>query len=207
MGTNGAGLNKYNGLDYISYKKELNNPKSLNSSLIHSSYVDSNNRLWVGSEVGLNLYDRDLNRFIDIALYQQPTRKYNIKVHTIFENINGDLLIGTHEHGLFVIDPVSLKSKRIVVESPFEISYLLINSIVKTKDDVVLVGTEKGLFEYNNSKNHLLLHNIATLNGVKKINNNIVRMMVDTNNTLWIGTHSEGLMRVSGSEEGNYTID
>lgn len=123
MGTNGAGLNKYNGLDYISYKKELNNPKSLNSSLIHSSYVDSNNRLWIGTEVGLNLYDRELNQFIDIALYQQPFKKDNIKVHAIFEDTNGDLLIGTHEHGLFLLDPVSLKSKRIVVVSPFETSY------------------------------------------------------------------------------------
>src|SRR5690606_450581 len=173
MGTNGAGLNKYNGLDYISYKKELNNPKSLNSSLVHSSYVDSNNRIWIGTEVGLNLYDRELNRFIDIALYQQPFKKENIKVHAIFENTNGDLLIGTHEHGLFILNPVSLKSKRIVVVSPFEISYLLINSIVKTKDETILVGTDQGLFEYNDSKNHLSLHNIATLQGVKKINKNI----------------------------------
>jgi len=207
MGTNGAGLNKYNGLDYISYKKELNNPKSLNSSLIHSSYVDSNNRLWIGTEVGLNLYDRELNQFIDINLYQQPPKKENIKVHSIFEDTNGDLLIGTHEHGLFVIDPVSLKSKRIVVESPLEISYLLINTIVKTKDETVLVGTDQGLFEYSNSKNHLSLHNIATLQGVKKINKNIVSMMVDANSALWIGTHSEGLIRVTGSEDGNYSIN
>lgn len=61
MGTNGAGLNKYDGVNFTTYKHDYYNPKSLNSSMIYVVYMDSSNRLWVGTESGLNIYNRDLD--------------------------------------------------------------------------------------------------------------------------------------------------
>src|SRR5690606_4497916 len=63
IGTNGSGLYRYDGIDFKSYKYVLNDTTSLNSSLVFRSYFDRENRLWVGTEQGLNLYDRDNDRF------------------------------------------------------------------------------------------------------------------------------------------------
>ena len=45
IGTNGSGLYRYDGIDYINYKYKLNDTTSLSSSLIRCSYLDSKNRL------------------------------------------------------------------------------------------------------------------------------------------------------------------
>ena len=63
-GTNGSGLYRYDGLDYKSYKHIINDSTSISSSQINCSYLDSRNRLWVGTEVGLNLYDREMDQFL-----------------------------------------------------------------------------------------------------------------------------------------------
>ena len=46
MGTNGAGLNKFDGIDYNIYKHIANDSTSLSSSLVFCSYLDSKKRLW-----------------------------------------------------------------------------------------------------------------------------------------------------------------
>ena len=70
MGTNGVGLQKYNGFDFVSYKQDFTDGSSLNSSLIYKAFVDQRNRLWVGTEAGLNVYDRDYDTFKQVTLYR-----------------------------------------------------------------------------------------------------------------------------------------
>lgn len=69
MGTNGVGLNRFDGKDYSIYKHVVNDSTSISSSLIFCSYIDSKERLWIGTEDGLNLYVRDLNQFKQIPFY------------------------------------------------------------------------------------------------------------------------------------------
>src|SRR5690606_10371883 len=80
MGTNGLGLNKYNGLDYSSYQYNEKDTTSLSSSFIYITYVDSQNRLWVGTEAGLDLYNRDRDNFIHIDLTGKKTRSEERRV-------------------------------------------------------------------------------------------------------------------------------
>lgn len=203
MGTNGAGLHKFNGQDFISYAHEIDNPKSLNSSLIHSLFVDSGNRIWIGTEEGLNLYNRELNQFKTIDFYPKKEKTQRIKISTIIENKDATLLIGTHQHGLFKLDPITLKTDQILFEEP----YVLINSLVKANNGDILLGTNEGLFEFKDANNSIRLYPIATMNGVKKIKKNIETILIDNEGALWIGTQNEGLVKVSISNDDNYTID
>ena len=113
IGTNSDGLFKYNSIDFKSYKQELNSNKaSLNSSIVYSTFQDSNYNIWVGTELGLNLYNKDLDKFENIQLLKDQ-KKINIPVHAITEYDENTLLFGTHEHGLYKLDKKTLSSKLI----------------------------------------------------------------------------------------------
>ena len=68
IGTNGAGLYRFDGNDYLSYKHKLSDSTSLMSNLIYCVHLDYKNRLWIGTEDGLNLYERRLDRFKKIPI-------------------------------------------------------------------------------------------------------------------------------------------
>ena len=63
FGTGGNGLDKFDGYNFTIYK---NNPRiraSLSNNSITSIFEDHNQNLWIGTQIGLNLYDREKTTF------------------------------------------------------------------------------------------------------------------------------------------------
>jgi signal transduction histidine kinase/ligand-binding sensor domain-containing protein/DNA-binding response OmpR family regulator len=205
MGTNGLGLNKYNGIDYTSYKFKEKDSTSLSNSLIHITYVDKQNRLWIGTEAGLDLYNRDKDSFIHIDLLGNKESN-GIAVHAIREMKNGKLLIGTHQYGLFSVDPKTLKASPIKIKGITEVRNFLINAIALF-DDRTLIGTDKGFFEYDADLKIATPFYFTTANGKEQINAHILKTIIDNKGTVWIGTTSQGLYKVNGNENGRYSIE
>ncbi len=205
MGTNGLGLNKYNGLDYISYQFNETDSNSISNSLIHFTYVDRQNRLWVGTEAGLDLYNREQDNFIHINLLPN-TKSENISVQAIVENKNGDLLIGTHQYGLFKIDKTTLVPSEIKITGVKDVENLLINSIALF-DERVLVGTGIGLLELDTERNLIKPLTFITPNGKEKIQVSIKTMELDSKGSIWLGTSTTGLFKIDGNENGRYNIE
>ncbi|MDO6760007.1 two-component regulator propeller domain-containing protein [Tamlana sp. 2_MG-2023] len=50
IATNTTGLYKFDGINYTSYKHILNDSTSLSSSRVDCTFIDSKQRLWVGTE-------------------------------------------------------------------------------------------------------------------------------------------------------------
>lgn len=75
IGTSGAGLYRYDGVNYFGYKYD-NKPGSVNSNFIYSTFIDSKNNLWVGTDQGLCLYNRDLDNFTRINIEDAITQGY-----------------------------------------------------------------------------------------------------------------------------------
>lgn len=204
MGTNGLGLKKYNGLDFTSYQFKEEDSASLSNSLIHTTFVDKQNRLWIGTETGLDLYNRDLDNFIHINLFGKGEFT-GVAVHALLERENGDLLVGTHQYGIFKVDPSTLEISTIQIEGINEVRNFLINTIAQFDNRIVL-GTNKGLFEYDPEENLLAPLEIITSNGKEKIAAHIQISMVDSKGTIWLGTTTEGLYKIDGNENGRYII-
>ena len=95
LSTDGAGLKKFDGTDYTTYKKELNDSTSLSNNTVYCSYSDSKNRLWFGTDVGLNLYDRDNDKFKRISLSKFKENRTNVSVRSLIEDTNGNGCGGT----------------------------------------------------------------------------------------------------------------
>ena len=206
MGTNGAGLYKYNSFNYTSYTQQQDNSNSLNSSIINSCYIDTSNRLWVGTEAGLNLYDRNLDVFKKIVLKDSFPNQKN-RVYALMENRDGNLLVGTHEDGVFLVDKSSLKSKQVIFGNKTTFPELAINQIVKDKNGKVYIGSNLGLFHYNDADNSMSLAVFDTKNGLDHVKNAIESIVIDKNGSIWLGTFSEGIIKVCMGVNYYYTIE
>ena len=207
MGTNGLGLNRYNGIDYISYQFNELDSTSISNSLIHKTFVDSNNRLWVGTEVGLDLYNRAQDNFSHIKLLSDNLLKINISVQAILEDKDGTIIIGTHQQGLFRLNPSTLEINVIPILGIEYLDNLLINDVVNF-DDRILVGSNLGLLELEKSESDVAQpQSFKTQNGDLGISTSIETMIVDSKGTLWLGTSSKGLIKIDGNEKGRYLIE
>ena len=79
------------------YKNEPENLNSLSNNIIQSIYEDSDKRLWIGTGIGLNLYDRKIDEFISFKHDpENPNSISEDQVQScILEDRNGNLWIGT----------------------------------------------------------------------------------------------------------------
>jgi ligand-binding sensor domain-containing protein len=66
IGTDGAGLYRFNGISYNYYSHDLADRNSINSNSISSLFLDSSGKLWIGTDAGLSLYDDKKNSFTRI---------------------------------------------------------------------------------------------------------------------------------------------
>lgn len=84
------GLNRFNGEDFTTYKKFLNDSLGLSSNQITAIMEDGSRNLWIGTDKGLNVYDRKRNKFT--AFYENPSDERSITnnwVKDIFRDSKG----------------------------------------------------------------------------------------------------------------------
>ena len=105
IGTQGSGLSSYNGYEFKNYKHKWNDNKTINNSVINVIFIDNYNNIWVGTEEGLNLYNRDLDEFFHVPLNELDSK---IQVKAINETEDNTLIVGTHGFGVFNVDKETL---------------------------------------------------------------------------------------------------
>ena len=65
------GLNKYNGYEFEVYRSVLDDLTSISNNRINAIDQDNKGNLWIGTNNGLNLFNKKNNNFIHINLEQQ----------------------------------------------------------------------------------------------------------------------------------------
>ncbi len=204
IGTNGAGLYKYDGVNYDVYESNWNSPKSINSNLIYTAYVDSQNRLWVGTEEGLCLYDRDLNSFDTIDLKKALKIKSDnvVTVRSIIEDNGGYLLIGTEQYGLLKLKMKTFQLTTVQSNVPSNID-LFIRSLAKNKQGKVFAATNFGLKYFDSRRNFIeQVKFVESDNSTSEITDSLESLFFETNDNLWIGTTDDGLVKVVKKSNG-----
>jgi len=201
LGSSGDGVFKYNSLDFKVYKKEaINNKSTLNSSFVHSLLKDKNNHIWAGTQEGLNFYSRDLDKFNSIT-FNEANQNIKFAVHAIEEFNDSTLLVGTHQNGLLKLNKNDYSFKRVNYKSNNSISSLLINSIVKTEDEKFIVGTNQGLMTFDPYNSTLQLTKFDLNDKYETVESSIESILIDNNKTLWLGTSSKGLIKITNTDD------
>lgn len=194
IGTNGAGLYKFDGVNYVPYEQNSNVTNSINSNLIYATYVDVRNRLWVGTDEGLCLYNRDLNSFESIDIQKKSKKETVISVKSIIEDNTGNLFLGTFNGGLLKLNIKTRTITSVKLDVPNPANYL-INSLVKDKNGTIYLGTNFGLKVLDQSKNQV--KKVTATNNNQILSGNIVSMFLDSRQNIWIGNGYKGLVRVN----------
>lgn len=193
VGTNGAGLYKYDGVNYVAYEHDSKVSNSINSNLVYATYVDTGNHLWIGTDEGLCLYNRDLNSFETINLQKYFKKETVISVKSIIEDDNGNLFLGTLSNGLLKLNIKTHRVSKIKLDVLTSENYL-INCLIKDKKGKIYLGTSFGLKSIDPLKNEVINVNLGKDN--LKLFGTIESLFFDSSQNLWIGNGYRGLVKL-----------
>ena len=124
------GLNRYDGFNIKFYLPDPADSTSLLGSRVYIIFSDSKNNLWIGTDKGLNLYNREKDNFIHFKHTDIPNGFTSVT--SIEEDKNGILWIATSDHGLIKFDLKADKFTHIPLKinrSSYGIEYFSKNSI------------------------------------------------------------------------------
>ncbi len=166
IGTHG-GLNRFDGYDFKTYKKEVNDKGSIPSNLIASITEDKNGNLWIGTDdEGIAVLKKGSESFISIKNDKKnPHRLTGNRVITMLVDNNNAVWIGTTE-GLnkIVFDSKAntFDIEHFIAEkdNPNSLSDNHIGTLFEDEWGNLWIGTNKGLNRYLNrgdDSNHQFL--------------------------------------------------
>jgi len=201
VGTLGGGLNKLepgnntqNRKQNYTFSHYLTNPQnthSLSNNYVWSVYEDKAGALWIGTDIGLNRYDPQLEKF---SLFRNnPFNKNSLcenVVTSLLEDRKGMLWIGTI-HGLDLYNP-STQNYTHFVNNPANkstISNNYIRSIFEDKNGTIWIGTNGGgLNKYDRRSNKFTKYTYDPQNPNSLTDDKIISICQDREGILWLGT-------------------
>jgi signal transduction histidine kinase/ligand-binding sensor domain-containing protein/CheY-like chemotaxis protein len=178
------GVYKFNGYEIENIPLPSNTHKKTYSYSIRKLFSDSSGKLWLATNKN-GLFFLMNGRFKKFNL-----NKSEIIIKTIFETPDKSIWIGSNL-GLFQI-----KGDKTFKHYPIKsVTDYTINGIAQIDDNSLLLGTDKGLLQFNLTKNDLQIKDSIKLNDLV-----IYTLHKDEDGTIWIGAKS-GLYEFSYKSE------
>lgn len=176
-------------LKITGHKTSASNP-SLNSNDIYSIYRDYSGTLWIGTTLGLNIYDEKNDIFKPVE-----GQTINSQVNDILEDNKNILWFATLGDGLFSYDKLRNRWKN--YKSPIEkdnVKGEMITCLMEDHDHQVWIGTEgSGLCMYDRSSD-TFVNKYSTENGLP--NDVIYKLIEDDSGNLW-GSTNKGIFKLN----------
>lgn len=200
MATEGNGLYLYdtNSKELKNYRYE-DGKSGLNSNYVRSLELDTENRLWVGTYSGLNIYKEGTDRFTSIrnSEIQEGSLSQN-SVRCIFKDSQGGMWLGTYWGGLNYYHPLCNRFQRIK-HVPFlnSLSDNVVSCIVEDNEHNLWIGTSDGGLNYYDNvskqyKNYLFNSTPMMMDTPFK---DIKTVYVDeVHDKVYVGAHAGGMM-------------
>jgi len=204
FGTYARGLYSYDPTSghLKSYRHSSADPTSLSNDIVYRTFEDHAGNLWVGTGDGLDLLDRDTQRFhvykpeLDVRLRQVYVR--------IAEDDKGTLWLGTDGSGLQHFDPVTHRFSvyRSDPSDPNSLRDDSIGAIYVDTAHVIWIGTENGMNRLDPATGTFAGYD--SRNGLA--GNAIDCILEDDHGYLWMNTN-KGLSRFNPRDGtfANYT--
>lgn len=139
------GLNRYDGAKFTVFRHQASDEHSLIYDYVRFTFEDSQKHFFVGTLNGIQLYERDYNRFFTLPLHSQNGEIKGANFSSIVECKDGSILAGSSGHGVFRFikhqNGWALKQELALCRSFF------INALYEDrKERIWILSGDKGLF-------------------------------------------------------------
>ncbi|WP_367023541.1 ligand-binding sensor domain-containing protein [Aliikangiella maris] len=178
--------------------------------------IDTQNRLWIGTNKGINIIDLNTESEVSLKLYRNEIPvDFRDMVETIYFDHSNQLWIGTMEGGAFQLTPIislqnelSYEIKNLNPELPYIYRDLplQIKSILETRDGNLWFGSLNGLLMYSKAQEKWFHFENQPNNPQSISNSEILTIFEDSRGILWVGT-SNGLNKVNRDNEEEIYFD
>jgi signal transduction histidine kinase/ligand-binding sensor domain-containing protein len=186
------GLNRFDGHNFVIYKHNPLQKRTISNSGIRTVFEDRKGNLWIGTFQGLDLYDRDNDRFIPFDRFLN-----NAGVNAVTGDDKGNLWIGSDMYLYYYNthkDSIIFFSKE-----KDRISNNCITALVIDKKKNIWAGTKFGLNLFDRQGKFIRFYAFDPRNKASISSNIITALFEDSKGNLWVGT-DKGLDVVLKSE-------
>ena len=187
-----SGLNRFDGKNFVTFRSDPLNKKTISSNNILGICEDKNQNIWVATEFGLNQLIRETLEFN--RYFVDTTQNYHLEkniIHNVLCDNEGNIWVKTRKN----ISKLNIKTGKIqsyqlysdIFNEEFEqYSYPLFQD----SNGILWVGTDNGLgyYEPHNDDFIFFRHYDFISNTIS--DNKILSIFEDSKHNLWIGTRN-----------------
>ena len=197
------GLQKYDGHQYVAYRRNPANSNSLSSNTLETVYTDGDGIIWVGTfGTGFDRFDPVRNTFTHYS--RNNSRLVSDSVTAFAEDKEGYLWVGTMR-GLERFDKAKTFTHYLHQDSdPSSLSNNQVRALLVDRDGVLWVGTgspfvnetprgEGGLNKFDKKTGKFIRYVHSDRDEHSLINNMVRSIFEDSKRKLWVGTVGPGL--------------
>lgn len=194
LGTERDGLYRYNRVSDNFYRETLSRYGIQSMGKIGSINEDKYDRLWIGHNNGLSVYDYTNNFFKYYILENSHKIQLMTTITDIFRTHDNEMVIGTRFSGFFYINEIEPSIKfHTLNESTSRTGGVTANAITRDDQGLLWVSTNNAGINVFDSKGKITKQfNERNAN----INNNVISLGFDGQGNIWAGTASAGLYRL-----------
>ncbi|KQC29535.1 hypothetical protein AAY42_06255 [Flagellimonas eckloniae] len=185
IGTDGAGLYKFNGFSYTYYGHDLKDVNSINSNSINSLFLDATGQLWIGTDAGLCVYQEQQNSFKRFTTGSNGNAGNNYVSILCFVQYEERFLVGTYD-GIKELD-VQTGSLQDYGLTGFAILDLQFSS----KGNLYIASNQGLKLEQYHQRGQI--ENIPLIN--QETGQYITNLHLDERENLWVGTRRSGTFK------------
>ena len=183
------GLNRYDGRGNKVYRNVLNDKFSLENNFVEA-LIEVDKNIWVGTNSGLYIYDRDTDRFS----YFDKTTQYNVyissEIKKIIKTENGLIWIATLGQGFFIYDPKT----EVLTQNSVQTSFVWDLCQSAGRKRVYISSLQEGLLCFDENGKFLRTYEISL--DINASDSYKVNCIQNIDGDIWIGAGNNLLSRL-----------
>ena len=169
--------------------KRILNSNELTSQFIYSVVEDDKGRYWIGSDKGLDLYDKKTGK-VEHFFYNENGANTN-SIYKLYIDKDNKLFIGTIDDGLYILDTEDYTVERYTndYDDKKSIPGNFVTFILRDSRGIVWVGTDRGFARFNEKEKNFTVYESKVYDYQSIVSNNILSLAEDESGTIWVGTY------------------
>ena len=183
-------------------------PTSLMPGTVRALLHDSQDRIWVGTENGLSVFDPTSGSFTHYRHDAgDPNSLSHDEILCLFEDSSGNMWIGTDGGGLDRRDRWSGRFSHLVHDptDPESLSFNRVRVLLEDHDGTLWVGTDGAGLDRLDPGRSSFVHFRHDPEDTRSLSNdNVISLHRDPQSRLWVGTHSG--LNLLQPEDGSFTV-